>query len=243
MISSNSQLSSLVPSWTPGVMTDPSSALWHEIQNVCWASREWARHIPSKLAGKCTEMPKNMTRIMIRFVLTVAATVIPTARRGREKSEGWLQIWWYLYLEIRASQVNNNKQFGMKSTRNCLPPLSIESQQTNKKLTWKLWSLFSRNGKTLSHCRILKSLEPCLKWLKGPGPMYFDCNSWYHPHNNLNGDGEKKYRKYFFGARSISNFQLWPGMGKFCTSDETLWPSFCMNFLSRNSRNFVYTWA
>ena len=70
--------------------------------------------------------------------------------------------------------------------------------------------------------------------------MYFDCKSWYHPHNNLNGDGEKKYRKYFFWARSISNFQLWPEMGKFCTSDETLWASFCMNFLSKLSEFCLY---
>ena len=33
-------------------------------------------------------MPKNMTRIMIRFVLTVA-TVIPTERRGRKVKVGF----------------------------------------------------------------------------------------------------------------------------------------------------------
>ena len=65
--------------------------------------------------------------------------------------------------------------------------------------------------------------------MKVPGPLYFDCKSWYHPRNNLNDDGGKN-QKYFF-TRSISNFQLWPGMGKFCTGDETLWASFCMNFL------------
>ena len=131
IISSNCEcnLLSLGPSWTPGVMTEPSSAVWHEI---CWAGTEWVEHIPSKLAGKCTEMPKNMTWIMIRFVLTVA-TVIPTERG--EKSECWLQIWWYL--EIRASQVNNNKQFGMKSTRNWTSCLHWEPADT-KKLTWKL---------------------------------------------------------------------------------------------------------
>ena len=68
-----------------------------------------------------------------------------------------------------------------------------------------------------------------VEWVKDPGPLDPDCKSWYHPRNNLNGDGEKN-QKYFF-TRSISNFQLWPGMGKFCTSDETLWASFCMNFL------------
>ena len=131
MISSNSQLSQSGPELdTRGNDRPELRTLARNTKCMLSERREWARHIPSKLAGKCTEMPKNMTRIMIRFVLTVAATVIPTARRGREKSEGWLQIWWYL--EIRASQVNNNKQFGMKSTWNCLPPLSIESQQTKK---------------------------------------------------------------------------------------------------------------
>lgn len=182
---------SLVPSWTPRVMTEPGSALWHEI---CWASPEWAGHIPSKLAGKCTEMPKNMTRIMIRFVLTVATVILTEGRARGEKSEGWLQIWWYL--EIRASQVNNNKQFGIKSTRNWTSCLHWK-QANKKKLTWKLWPLFWFRGmKMLSPCGFFKcftTLFISLVWrLKVPGPLYFDCKSWYHPRNNLNGDGGKK---------------------------------------------------
>ena len=151
-----------LPSWTPGVMTEPSSAVWHEI---CWAGREWVEHIPSKLAGKCTEMPKNMTWIMIRFVLTVA-TVIPTERG--EKSECWrLQIWWYL--EIRASQVNSNKQFGMKSTRNWTSCLHWKPTQ---KVDMKaLWSLFSIRGIKYAVTLLLNVEElPCggsqyLAWL------------------------------------------------------------------------------
>ena len=30
--------------------------------------------------------------------------------------------------------------------------------------------------------------------MKVPGPLYFDCKSWYHPRNNLNGDGGKKIK-------------------------------------------------
>ena len=131
-----------------------------------------SRHIPSKLVGKYSQMPKNMTRFMIRFVFNRCSSA-----------------------EYSLAQLSNMMIFQDKSIPNAQQTILIQHA----------------TGHCVSNKHHLQSSTKLFLVIFHASTNKWSISILMLDLSQLRG----KNWKYFFHLAAISNFKLWPEMGKF----------------------------